>query len=80
MKNAAVLILIVLFLLGSCTAMAGDFSHWPASLPAVLLICVMKIANDRWRILRWPMEFLLGSAVTMIVVSLAWLYLLEPVF
>jgi hypothetical protein len=80
MKNAVGVSIILLFLLGSCTVMAGDFSHWPASAIAVALIVTMKIVNDRVQILRWPMEFLLASAVTMIVVNLARLYLIDPVF
>lgn len=80
MKNAIGLLVIILLLLGSCTVMAGGTSHWPASLIAVVIIVVMKFANDRFRVLGWPMEFLLASAVTMIVINLTRLYLLEPVF
>lgn len=80
MKNAAGVLAILAFLLGSCSAMAGNFSHWPASMIAVALIVTMKFVNDRVRILRWPMEFLLASAVTMIVVNLAHLYIIDPVF
>jgi hypothetical protein len=78
--SAIGLLLIILFLLGSCTVMAGNVSHWPASLVAVCVIVAMKFANDRLKVLGWPMEFLLVSAVTMIVINLARLYLLEPVF
>lgn len=80
MTNAILLLGIILFLLGSCTVMAGDVSHWPASLLAVCFIIAMKFANDRFKLLGWPMEFLLVSAVTMIVINLARLYLLEPTF
>lgn len=80
MKNAIGLLIIILLLLGSCTVMAGDTSHWPASLIAVVVIVAMKLANDRFRVLNWPMEFLLASAVIMIVINLTRLYLLEPVF
>lgn len=80
MKNAIGLLVIILLLLGSCTVMAGGASHWPASLIAVIIIVVMKFANDRFRVLGWPMEFLLASAVTMIVINLTRLYFLEPVF
>lgn len=80
MSNTVGLVVIIGLLLGSCTLMAGDFSHWPASLIAVGLIIVLKIANDRFQILRWPMEFLLASAVTMIVVNLTRLYFLPPMF
>lgn len=80
MKNPLGMLLILAFLLGSCTVMAGDVSHWPASVIAVALIVAMKILNDRVRILRWPMEFLLASAVTLIVVNLSRLYIVDPVF
>lgn len=80
MSNTIGLVVIIGLLLGSCTLMAGGVSHWPASLVAVGLIVVLKIANDRFHILRWPMEFLLASAVTMIVVNLTRLYFTAPVF
>ncbi len=76
MKSWVVLIVILGFLLGSCTIMAGDVSHWPASLIAVLAIVAMKLANDRAKVLAWPMEFLLAAAVTMIVINLTRLYFL----
>lgn len=80
MKNAVGVAIILAFLLGSCTVMAGGVSHWPASAIAVALIVIVKIVNDRVQILRWPMEFLLASAVIMIIVNLAHLYIAEPVF
>jgi hypothetical protein len=80
MKNALGVLIILAFLLGSCTVMAGDFSHWPASAVAVAFILTMKVVNDRIQILRWPLEFLLASAVTMIVANLARLYMVDPVF
>ena len=80
MTNALGLLVIIALLLGSCTVMAGGVSHWPASVVAVVVIVAMKFANDRLRVLHWPMEFLLASAVTMIVINLARLYFLEPIF
>lgn len=80
MRNAIGLLVILTFLLGSCTVMTGNVSHWPASLVAVGAIVALKLANDRFRVLGWPMEFLLASAVTMIVINLGRLYLIEPVF
>jgi hypothetical protein len=80
MKNPVGLLIILGLLLGSCTAMAGDLSHWPASVPAVAAILALKVANDRFRFLRWPMEFLLGSAVILIVFNLVRLYFLPPAF
>jgi uncharacterized membrane protein len=78
MRNALVLLVILGFLLGSCTMIAGDLSHWPATLVAIGVIVVMKVANDRFRVLGWPMEFLLASAVTMIVINLTRLYFVPP--
>ena len=80
MKNAIGLLVIILLLLGSCTVMAGGASHWPASAIAVVVIVVMKFANDRFRVLNWPMEFLLASAVIMIVSNLTRLYFLPMAF
>ncbi|RBP18121.1 hypothetical protein DFR50_10163 [Roseiarcus fermentans] len=70
-----VLLGIILAMLGGCTAMAGDLQTWPASLTAVAIMLVAKIVNDRVRIVKWPMEFLFWSAMTMIVCNLAYLYL-----
>lgn len=71
MKSWMVLLGILAFLLSSCTLMAGDVSHWPASLIAVVLIVLAKLVNDRAKVLAWPMEFLLAAGVTMIVINLA---------
>lgn len=70
-----VLLGIILAMLGGCTAMAGDLQTWPASLTAVLIMLVGKIVNDRFHIVKWPMEFLFWSAMTMIFSNLAYLYL-----
>lgn len=78
MTNPIGLLVILALLLGSCTIMAGNVSHWPASLPAVIAIVFMKLANDRFKILAWPMEFLLASAVVLILFNLTRLYLLPP--
>jgi hypothetical protein len=77
MKSWVVFLIIIAFLLSSCTAMAGDASHWPASLIAVLAILGLKFWNDRVRALAWPMEFLLFAAVIMIVANLTRLYFVE---
>lgn len=74
MKSWVVLLIILTLLLGSCTVMAGDVSHWPASMVAVVLIVLLKIWNDRSKILAWPMEFLLFAAVILIVANLVRLY------
>ena len=80
MTHTIGLLVILAFLLSSCTAMTGDVSHWPASVIAIIVIVAMKLANDRIKVLAWPMEFLLASAVTMIVINLARLYFIDPVF
>ena len=80
MTSWIVLIILIGLLLGSCTAIAGDVSHWPASLIAVIVIVILKIVNDRVKLLAWPMEFLLASGVIMIVINLARLYMMPPVF
>lgn len=76
MKQTFGLLIILVFLLGSCTAMAGGVQHWPASLLAVAAIVAMKIANDRYKVLNWPLEFLLASGVVMIVINLGRLYMM----
>lgn len=68
------LLLIMGGLAGGCTAMAGDLSHWPATLPAMALIFAGKLVNDRLRLLKWPMEFLFWAAILLIVANLTWLY------
>jgi hypothetical protein len=75
MKSWFILLLILAFQLGSCTAMAGGTEPWPAVLIAVILIVSLKVWNDRAKILGFPMEFLLFSTVIMIVVNLARLYI-----
>jgi hypothetical protein len=76
MKSTIVLLIILAFLLGACSAIAGDTSHWPATLIAVIAIVIFKFVNDRIQLLAWPMEFLLAAGVTMIVINLARLYFL----
>jgi len=66
--------LIFLSLLGGCSVMAGSFDHWPASLLAVAVLVAVKIANDRLKVLSWPMEFILVAGVTMILFNLVRLY------
>lgn len=80
MKSWGILLVILLFLLGSCTAMAGNVDHWPAMLVAVLLILALKLWNDRLKVLAFPMEFLLFAAVIMIVSNLTRLYFVPPPF
>ena len=74
MKSWVILMAILVFQLGSCTAMAGSFEPWPAMLVAVILIIALKIWNDRGRVLGFPMELLMLSTVIMIVVNLGRLY------
>ena len=76
MKSWLALLFMLLLLLSACSAIAGNLSHWPASAVAVFIIVFCKLANDRFQILAWPMEFLLASGVIMIVINLARLYLI----
>ena len=76
MKSWVILLAILAFQLGSCTAMAGGVEPWPAVLVAVVLIVALKVWNDRSKVLGFPMEFLLFSTVIMIVVNLARLYMI----
>jgi predicted membrane protein len=69
-----VLVLMLGALLGGCTVLAGNLSHWPASLAAVAVLVPLKFLNDRRRFVAWPMEFLLISGVVMIVFNLIQLY------
>jgi hypothetical protein len=69
-----VLFALMFVLLGSCTAMAGNFDHWPASLSAVAAMLVGKVANDRFHVVKWPMEFVFWSAITMVFFNLLYLY------
>ena len=80
MRNTIVLLVILAFLLGSCTAMAGNLDHWPAMLVAVVLIVGLKLWNDRARVLGFPMEFLLFATVIMIVSNLTRLYVVPLPF
>ncbi len=80
MKSWVVLLFILAFQLGSCTAMAGSLEPWPANLIAVVLIVALKLWNDRAKVLGFPMEFLLFSTVIMIVVNLARLYIVPLPF
>lgn len=80
MKSWIILLVILAFQLGSCTAMAGSVEPWPAMLIAVILIIGLKLWNDRSKVLGYPMEFLLFSTVIMIVVNLARLYIVPLPF
>lgn len=80
MRGIFVLCLILALLLGSCTVMTGDVSHWPASLIAVVVIMAFKLWNDRVKLLAWPMEFLLAAGVTMIVINLSRLYMMPATY
>ncbi|WP_309085667.1 hypothetical protein [Chelativorans sp.] len=72
-------VLILMLLLGGCTAISGNLDHWPALAAATAIMAAGKVANDRFRVVSWPMEFLLLSAVVMIVSTLVYLYFAELV-
>ncbi|MEX3013971.1 hypothetical protein [Gymnodinialimonas hymeniacidonis] len=73
-RSWLVLGLIVIVLMGSCTAMAGNLEHYPASLPALVVMLVGKVLNDRFKLVKWPMEFILWSAVILILFNLIHLH------
>ncbi len=71
------LVAICIVLLGSCSLMAGDFEQWPASVPALGVMIAGKFANDRFKLVKWPMEFILWSAIVLIFFNLVYLYFKE---
>lgn len=73
-RSWILLSLIMLVLMGSCTAMAGDFEHYPASLPVLAFMVVGKVLNDRYQLVKWPMEFIVWSAVALIFFNLVHLH------
>ncbi len=73
-RSWGVLVIICAVLLGGCTALAGDVAHWPGSLAAVVLIAAGKAANDRVKLLKWPMEFAFWSAILLIFCNLVYLH------
>ncbi|MDO6732763.1 hypothetical protein Q4577_22310 [Marinovum sp. 2_MG-2023] len=73
-RSWIVLGLIMMALTSSCTAMAGDFEHWPATVPALAVMLVGKVLNSRFQLVKWPMEFIMLSAVTLILFNLIHLY------
>ena len=68
---------VMLFLVGSCTALAGDVQHYPATLPALAIMVVGKLLNDRFHIVKWPMEFIFWAAILLIVSNLIYLHFKE---
>ncbi|MEJ8845584.1 hypothetical protein [Variovorax rhizosphaerae] len=74
MRSWAVLAIVCAVLLGGCTALAGDVAHWPGSLPAIALMVLGKAANDRVKLLKWPMEFAFWSAILLIFCNLVYLH------
>lgn len=74
MRRFIGLAIILLLLLSGCAAIEGGPPPPLTSLLAVAAITGMKFVNDRIKLLAWPMEFLLASAVLMIVFNLVRLY------
>ena len=69
------LALFILALFGGCTVMAGNVSRaWtPAFLIWVVLVLPLKILNDRFQKMKWPMEFVTWAVVLLIALNLIWL-------
>ncbi len=62
-------------LFGGCTVLAGSVSvSWtPAFIAWVVLLLPLKILNDRFRKMKWPMEFVTWAVVLLIALNLLWL-------
>ena len=69
------LAVFVLVLFGGCTVLAGSVSAaWtPAFLVWVVLVLPLKILNDRFQKMKWPMEFVTWAVVLLIALNLIWL-------
>lgn len=74
MKRFVGLGIVVALLLGGCAAIEGGAPPPFTSVLAVAAITGLKFLNDRFKFLAWPMEFVLASAVLMIVFNLVRLY------
>ena len=74
LRSWGVLAIVCAVLLGGCSALAGGVDHWPGSAAAVALMIAGKAANDRVKLLKWPMEFAFWSAILLIFCNLVWLH------
>jgi uncharacterized protein (DUF983 family) len=76
-RSWVVLSLVMLTMVGSCSAMAGDLQHYPATLPAIAIMIIGKLLNDRYKFVKWPMEFIFWSAMLLIFANLIFLHFKE---
>ncbi len=67
------LLVVILFLFGGCTALAGDLSPWPPFLIWVAVVVPLKALNDRFRKVAWPIEYIFWSVILLIAINLVWL-------
>jgi hypothetical protein len=70
-----VLGIIILTLFGGCTLLAGGVhGQWtPPFLIWAVLLAPLKLLNDRFQKVKWPMEFVMWSVILLITLSLLWL-------
>lgn len=80
MKSASwgrwlVLGIVMAALFGGCTAFAGKVTgEWtPAYLIWAAIVAPMKALNDRFKKVKWPMEFIMWSVLLLIALNLVWL-------
>lgn len=74
------LAVLVLLLFGSCRLLAGRVSaEWgPAFLIWVVLLIPLKLINDRYRKMKWPMEFITWAVILLFTVNMLWLRFAVP--
>ncbi len=70
-----VLGIIILVLFGGCTLLAGRVNgEWtPSFLIWVGLLIPLKLLNDRFQKMKWPMEFVMWAIILLVAVNLLWL-------
>ena len=69
--------LVMLALVGGCSAMAGDLQHYPATVPALGLMVAGKVATERFKFIKSPMEFIFWAAMVLIFANLIYLHFKE---
>ncbi len=69
------LVIFIAVLFGGCTLLAGNVNGtWtPAFIAWVVLLLPLKVLNDRFRKMKWPMEFITWAVILLIALNLVWL-------
>lgn len=67
--------LYILALFGGCTAFAGGVTtEWiPPFAIWIGLTFMFKVLNDRFKKVKWPMEFVMWSVLLLVAINLVWL-------